>query len=374
MLDRQKVYLITSNAESGTVESLPVTEHLEIISNEDLAKTNLRFGKNDKVCIASEVSIETIVSRMDARLRKNTIESLKDKYIFRKTIASIYPEYQYHFVKASEIENLIITRKSVIKPVKGVFSTAVRTIDIHTDLTNLAAELKTELSKNESIFSDGVLSKEDFLVEEYIEGEEYAVDMFYDAMGNPCIINICHHPIPENKAYLHIVYYFSQEVFDRIYQKAKHFFVELNKILNVTNLPMHCEFKLDDDELMPIEINPLRFGGMGFGNAIYHALKINPYTCFLNNIEPDWQKIWQKIPDDIFCFFIAYNGANINVNEYKPNRERLKQQFTEVLLGCSFDYQTQLTFGIYYLKETKENLANLLKIDFDDFFDPIQHS
>ncbi len=371
MLDRQKVYLITSKAESGTLESLPITEHLEIISNDDLVKTDLRFTKDDKVCIASEVSIETIVNRMDDRSRKNTIESLKDKYIFRKTIASIYPEYQYQFVEASQIKNLAITRKSVIKPVKGVFGTAVRTIDRGTDLKKLAVELKTELSKNESIFSDGVLSKEDFLVEEYIEGEEYAVDMFYDADGNPCIINICHHPIPENKAYLHILYYFSKEVFDRIYTKAKHFFIELNKILNVTNLSIHGEFKLHNDELMPIELNPLRYGGMGFGNMVFHALGINPYTYFLNNIEPDWQSIWEDRQEDIFCFFIAYNGVNININECKPNRERLKQQFTEVLLECSFDYQTQLTFGIYCLKETKENLANLLKIDFDDFFDRI---
>jgi hypothetical protein len=308
---------------------------------------------------------------MDDRSRKNTIESLKDKYIFRKTITSIYPEYQYQFVKASEIENLIITQKSIIKPVKGVFGTAVRTIDRDTDLKNLATELTTELRRNEGIFSDGVLSKEDFLVEEYIEGEEYAVDMFYDTDGNPYILNICHHPIPENKAYLHILYYFSKEVFDRIYTKAKHFFVQLNKILNVTNITMHCEFKLDDGKLMPIEINTLRYGGMGFGNMVFHALEINPYTYFLNNLEPDWQTIWEDKPEDIFCFFIAYNGANINLNEDRPNRERLKQQFTEVLLECSFDYQTQLTFGIYCLKETKENLANLLKIDFDDFFDRI---
>jgi hypothetical protein len=371
MLDRQKVYLITSHAEAGTLESLAVTADLEIISNEDLLQTNLRFSKDDKVCIASEVSIETIVSRMNDRSRKNTIQILKDKYSFRKTIASIYPKYRYKFVTANEIQSLKIDRKSVIKPVKGVFGTAVRIIDRYTNLTNLAADLKTELSKNENIFSDGVLSKEDFLVEEYIEGEEYAVDMFYDADGNPCIVNICHHPIPENKAYLHILYYFSKEVFDRIYTKAKHFFIEINKILNVTNLSIHGEFKLHNDELMPIELNPLRFGGMGFGNMVSHALGINPYSYFRDNIEPNWQTIWEDRQEDIFCFFIAYNGANINVNEYKPNRDRLKQQFTEVLLECSFDYQTQLTFGIYCLKETKENIANLLEIDFDDFFDRI---
>ncbi len=371
MLDRQKVYLITSNAEAGTLESLPITENLEIISNEDLVQSDLRFASHDKVCIASEASIETVVSKMDDPVRKSTITTLKDKYSFRKALTNIYPEYRYQFVKASEISSLKITRKSVIKPVKGVFGTAVRTIDRDTDLTNLATELTMELSKNASIFSDSVLSQADFLVEEYIEGEEYAIDMFYDADGNPRIMNICHHPIPENRAYLHILYYFSQEVFDRIYTKAKYFFTQLNQILNVTNITMHCEFKLDGDKLMPIEINPLRYGGMGFGNMGFHALGINPYTYFLNNIEPDWQTIWKDNREDIFCFFIAYNGANINVTESKPNQQRLKQQFTEVLLECSFDYQTQLAFGIYCLKETKENLANLLKIDFDNFFDPI---
>ena len=81
-------------------------------------------------------------------------------------------------------------------------------------------------------------------------------------------------------------------MFDGIYAKAKHFFTELNQVLGVTNIPMHGEFKFDGERLMPIEINTLRFGGMGLGNLVFHALKIDPYTYFLNNTEPDWQTIW----------------------------------------------------------------------------------
>ena len=190
MVDRQKVYLIASNAEAGTLESLPMTADLEIIDSEHLRQTNLRFSQQDKVCIASEAALEIVVSRIDDPARRNTIEVLKNKYTFRKMLTAIYPNYQYQFVKLQNIADLTITQKSVIKPVKGVFGTAVRIINRDTDLTSLAAELQAELSKNVDLFSEGVLSKSDFIVEQYLEGEEYAVDMFYNTMGIPCIINI----------------------------------------------------------------------------------------------------------------------------------------------------------------------------------------
>jgi ATP-grasp domain len=371
MIDRQKMYFIASNAEAGTLESLPITANMEIVDSEHLQQTNLRFAKQDKVCIASEAALEIVVSRIEDPARKNAIEVLKNKYTFRKMLNVIYPDYQYQFIKFQDIVDLKITQKSVIKPVKGVFGTAVRIIDRDTDLPNLAMELQAELSKNVDIFSESVLSKSDFIVEQYLEGEEYAVDMFYNNMGVPCIVNIYHHPMPKNQAYLHMIYYSSQEVFDDIYAKAKYFFIELNQVLDVTNIPMHGEFKFDGDRLMPIEINTLRFGGMGLGNLVFHTLKVNPYTYFLNDIEPDWQTIWQDNSVDLFAFFIAYNGINSNANNTQPNRERLKQKFTKILLERTFDHQNQLAFGIYCLKETKQNISTLLEIEFDDFFELI---
>jgi hypothetical protein len=371
MLDRQKVYLITSNAEAGTLESLPATAPLEIIDSDDLVRANLRFSKHDKVCIASEAAIEKVIDKIDDRARIKAIELLKNKYAFRQILADIYPNFQYQFIQSHQIQDLKITQKSVIKPVKGVFGTAVRIIDRDTDLTELASQLQTELAKNTDLFSASVLSTTDFIVESYIEGEEYAVDMFYNSSGEACIVNIYHHPLPQNLAYLHVIYYASKAVFDLIYARAKQFFTELNGILNVTNLPIHGEFKFDGDRLMPIELNALRFGGMGLGNLAFHGLGVDPYGCFSNDLEPDWQQIWQDRPADIFAFFIAYNGANINVVNYQPDREKLKRQFTEVLLERDFDYQNQLAFGIYILKETTQNLARLLQIEFDDFFELI---
>jgi hypothetical protein len=367
MLSNNKIYLITSNAEAGTMETLPLTEEIEIISNEQLEQSDLYFKVHQKVCVTSETSIEIISSRMDSN-RANAIKILKDKFAFREILSKIHTNYQYQFIEINDIENLKIKEKSVIKPVKGCFGTAVRIIEPNTDFDKLRVELSAELQKNGAVFSETVLSKDNFIVEQYIDGEEYAVDMFYNANGEPCIINIYHHPMPNNKAYLHMIYYSSKDVFDRIYDKAKAFFIELNKILGVTNFAMHSEFKLNNEGLMPIEINAMRFGGMGLGNLAFYSFDINPYTYFLNNNEPDWQSIWNKNANSIFTFFIAYNSEKKSVNEHKPNIEKLKQQFTEVLLEQKFEYQKQLAFAIYYLKETESNIVKLLKTEFDDYF------
>jgi hypothetical protein len=370
MAKSEKLYLITTNAEAGAMETLPVTEGMEVISSADLVRSDLFFTPDMKVMISSEACIETIKGRMDDSRRK-VIEVLKDKYEFRKIISTIFPDFYFQLVGAEGITNLKINRKSVIKPVKGCFGTAVRIIEPETNMEVLKSELMSELHQNGAVLSEDVLSTETFLVEQFIKGEEYAVDMFYDAKGEPCIVNIYHHPMPLNKSYLHMMYNSSKKVFDRIYGQAVAFFRSLNEILKVKNFAMHSEFIEDSGKLLPVEMNTMRFGGMGLGNMGYHAIGLNSYASFMDDIEPDWDQIWQGKEEDVFSYFIGYNAVGKSVLEYKPNREKLKQQFTQVLLERSFDYQKQLTFGVYCLKETEERIGELLKIEFGDYFEKI---
>lgn len=366
------LYLITSNAEAGTFETLPDTQGMEILSSNELQQNEYHFGSFQKLCITSEASIELLKSRMDDA-RKNAIEVLKDKNKFREMLSGIYPTFNYTLIKASEISTLMITERSVIKPVKGCFGTAVRIIEPETNMEVLSRELEDELNKNGNVLSENVLSKEEFIVEQFIEGEEYAVDAYYDSKGEPRIINIYHHPMPKNKAYLHMIYYSSKTVYEEIIDKAKLFFEEIGRILKVKNFPMHSEFKYHKGELLPVEINTMRWGGMGLGNMIYHSLGVNPYAHFINDTEPDWQTIWKNYPTEVFSYFIAYNGEKAPIALQSPNREKLREKFTQILLEQPFDHQKQLAFGIYCLKETEQNIQELLKIEFDDFFDVVKN-
>lgn len=371
---QNSAYLICNPAsESGTLETLPAAHGLELLNRQQLQEQkDLRFGRHTKVCLTSESMLDDVLARLDDENRRNAVLKLKDKFAFRTLLKSIYPDFYFKQCRLEDLpgEKLARESKYVVKPVKGCFGTGVRIIDGDINIQELIVEIKAELERNGAVLSSNVLTPDEFLIESYIEGEEYAVDMFYDNSGKPIITNICHHPMPNNPAYLHMLYYASRETFEKIYAPAKEFFLKLNQTLQVTNLPIHSEFRLQNGQLIPIELNPFRFGGMGLGNLGYHALGVNTYEHFIEDIEPDWASIW-KDKDNAFGFFIAYIGKESDVLTSQPDWGQLRKQFTRIILEAPFDYKTQLAFGILYIEEKQDRLPELLKIEFDDYFIPI---
>jgi hypothetical protein len=362
------MYLITpQKGEAGSIETLPATEGMKIIKDHDLIQSDLKFNIEDKVCITSEASIEIVKERLEDDKKKNAIEVLKDKAKFREIISQWYPDYEFQSVAFDMIPTLKLNKKAVLKPSKGCFGSGVRIVDENTDFKQLASEIEKELQKNSAVLSENVLSQNEFILEEYIEGQEYAVDMYYDEKGDPHITSIYYHPMPKKEEYLHMIYLSSREVHQKIHDRALDFFKVLNESLNVKDFIMHSEFRMDK-ELIPIEINCMRFGGMGLGNMIYHVAGVNPYDSFQSNKPPNWNQIWNEQNEAIFAFFIAYNGSDIDVMKYKPDVTNLEKNFSTVIHHHLFDYQSQLAFGIYYLKENKENISRLLDIDFNDYF------
>ncbi len=366
------LYLVSpEKSESGALETLPATEGMQMLKDTDIQNKNFQFRPNDKVCITSEASLQIVREALTDKAKQNAINVLKDKFRFREVVSQLYPHYQFKKVAFEDIEHLRVTKKTIIKPAKGFFGIAVKTIDQNTDLKALAQDIQEEIQSTYGVFSEEMLSQNEFVVEEYIEGEEYAVDMFYDAQGEPHIVNIYHHPMPRVEAYLHMLYYSSKEVFDKTYDKAISFFKKLNAILDVKNIVLHAEFKCDT-ELIPVEINAMRYGGVGLGNLIYHAIGLDPYQCFKEGKTPDWDEVWRQHKEDNFAFLIAYNGTEVDKLRYEPDIEKLKSECTEVLYEAIFDYKTQLTMGVFCLKETKDNLKHLLDLDFNDYFRKIE--
>ncbi|MGD1843016.1 MAG: ATP-grasp domain-containing protein [Thermonemataceae bacterium] len=354
-------------AEAGTIETLPKTEGMALVQEHTFLESYEGWVEVNKVCITSEATLTTVLDSLADETKISAIKSMKDKYLFRQLLAEIYPKLAYEIVDFDAISNLKITGKKVLKPAKGCFGTAVKIIDENSNLAQITQEIKAEIDRNASVLSDSVLSKNKFILEDYIEGEEYAVDIFYDALGEPHVVGIYYHPIPANEAYLHMIYYTNKAIFDKVYDQAKAFFAQLNVKLQLKNTALHAEFKLAQT-LIPIEINAMRFGGMGLGNMIYYSLNVNPYQYFIEEKSPDWRKIWEKHPEGNFVFFIAYNGTHIDKSKQQPNLDKLEGEFTKILNKTIFDYQKQLAFGVYTLAESTENIEKLLKIDFNECF------
>jgi hypothetical protein len=370
-MQHPRVTIITSVAEAGTLETMPVDAGMELIRTEDLLRSDRRFDGQERVCITSEYSLAAIVNRLDP-VRRDAVEVLKDKFRFRSILQDLYPGYRFRLIRPGDIAALSVDRPSVIKPRRGIFGTAVRMIGPETDFGTLSLEMNAEIEKNAKVYPESVLSPEEFLIEDFIDGEEYAVDMFYDSEGRPCIVNIAHHPFPRNMVYLHMLYNTSKEAFEAVYHDVKRFFGRLNEVLRVTRFVMHAEVRVCRGMVYPVEVNAMRLGGMGLCNLVHYALAINPFLCYLNDTEPDWDSVWEGREERIYSFFIAYNGAAIEADRHEPRYEALESRFTRIIRKQPFNHRKQLAFGVYFLEETKENIRKLLNLEFDEFFEPLQ--
>ena len=119
------------------------------------------------------------------------------------------------------------------------------------------------------------------IVESYIEGEEYAVDAVYTMEGDPIVVGAYRHPMPHNPAYLHVVYHAGAEVLADVHDQALAFFRHLGTTLDLHGMAMHGEFRLSPSgQLVPIEVNSMRVGGMGLGNMLHHTADLDAFHHF----------------------------------------------------------------------------------------------
>ena len=365
-------YIITGT----TYNSKYVNTHeagIKVLSGEELAQSKLRFNESDKVYVPSETSLSTVMQRMDNPACVEGINKLKDKYLCREALRSLYPSFYFAKCKLDEISKLDIgEKKIVIKPLKGFFGTGVRFADSSTDLEALKEEIRSEVAENSRFFPESILTKDDYVVEEFIEGEEYAVDMFYDELGQAVITNIYHHPVSDKPDYAHLMYYSNKELFDKYLESFIQFFNEFGDSLKLRNFPIHAEFKLRGTEFIPIEFNPMRYGGFGLADLTFNSYGYQPIAAYFNNQAPDWEMIWTSRQQYNYAFILAYNGKGVDLKTQKPDHERFQiylQEYAELMDYVKLDFRTNPVFAIAYIRsDDYDKMMKLLRTEFGDYF------
>ncbi|MDD2228744.1 MAG: ATP-grasp domain-containing protein [Candidatus Cloacimonetes bacterium] len=365
-------YIITGTTYNGKY----VDTHeagIRVLSCEELAQSNIRFKESDKVYVPSETSLSTVMQRMDNPACVEGINKLKDKYLCREALRSLYPNFYFAKCKLDEISEADIrNKKIVIKPLKGFFGTGVRFADSSTNLNALKEEIRREVTENSRFFPESILTKDEYILEEYIEGEEYAVDMFYDELGKAVITNIYHHPVPENQDYAHLMYYSNKELFDNYLESFIRFFNEFGATLNLRNFPIHAEFKLRGTEFIPIEFNPMRYGGFGLADLAFNSYGYQPIAAYFNNQAPNWETIWKSRQPYSYAFILAYNGKGVDTKTKAPDHKRFRdylQKHAELMDYVKLDFRKNPVFAIAYIRsDAYYKMMKLLNTEFRDYF------
>jgi len=243
-------------------------------------------------------------------------------------------------------------KKVVIKPLKGFFGTGVRVADHTSDLAKLADEMKEEVQASAKFFPESILTQNEYIIEEFITGDEYAVDMFFDQAGKPAIMNIYFHPEPAISDYFHLMYYTNKEIFDNYLDTFTHFFIELNEIMNLKSFPIHAEFKLQNGVMVPIELNPMRYGGFGLSDLTFNSFQHQPISAYFDNNPANWGAIWEFRKENNYAWILGYNGKDVDVNTTPPNHDLFLSYLVDnnyLIDYVKLDHKTNPVFSLAYI-------------------------
>lgn len=340
-------------------------ESLNWIS-EEIAIHEIEKEPNATIYINSENAIAWISKNISTPKILDQIQFFKDKFKFRDLVKDLFPNFYYMTVKIEDIQNLKlddIKFPFVIKPSLGFFSLGVHIIHNKKDWIQAKKELNYDTLR--SSYPKEVLDVSNFIIEEFIKGEEFAVDCYFNNLGEVVILNVLHHKFSSGSDVSDRVYSTSKEIFFKYYEEIEGFLNILANKTGLKNFPAHVEIRINTDgEICPIEINPLRFGGWcTTGDLSWYAFGINSYEFFISNKKPNWKKIFKDKDNKIYSIIVLNNSSDFHSSEISCfNYNLLEKDFENVLNLRKLDIKKYPVFGFLFTETSSENENELNKI------------
>ncbi|WP_204701331.1 ATP-grasp domain-containing protein [Halanaerobacter jeridensis] len=364
--------------------NLPVLKNKaakEFKLNEDInfleEKEFVNKVKNEESLIYSnsENPINWITNHLSFTDLPEKIDIFKDKYQFRKLLRDMYPDFYFRKVSFDELDQIDINEVKIpfiIKPSVGFFSMGVYQVNSALEWEKVRGELKKEVNNMKDNYPEEVINTNEFIIEENIEGKEFAIDLYYNDEGKPVILNILEHIFSSGEDVNDRVYITSKKIIEKYHNSFLDFLNEMGALINLNGFPMHIEFRVDNDEnIVPIEVNPMRFAGWCTTDVAYHAYGINVYEYFFKQKEPNWEKILKIKKDKIYSIVVADLPNDINVNDIiEINYDKFSSYFENTLEMRKIDYNKYGVFAFLFAETSYDNwgeLETILKSDLREY-------
>ena len=270
----------------------------------------------------------------DANLHR-CISLCKDKASTRRALASLDSSHFFRECTMEELLALDPARMSfplVVKPAVGFISFGVHVIETAGDWDTVIAQLKAEMAQG-SVHPESVVGTGRFVLEGYLSGQEYAVDVYFDAQGAPVILNVMQHDFRDAADTSDHLYFTGKRLIQVAEPRLCAWFERANEAFGFRNFCTHVELRVshaqdqdpldamaDTANIHVIEFNPLRFAGLCGTDMGYYAFGIRTYEYYLADREPEWDAILgADYPDELTAMSVLDTPAS-----WKP--------------GCAIDY------------------------------------
>ena len=258
-----------------------------------------------------------------------------------------------------------------MKPAVGFLSFGVYPVKNEADFERIIANIDKDIDKFKNIFPKEVVDSSKFIIEEMIDGEEYAVDAYYNSRGEAVILNIFHHPFFDEKDVSDRIYYTSKKVVKENINEFQELLTLIGKEAQFKNFPMHIEVRRNGNKIVPIEINPMRFAGWCVTDLALFAYNINIYEYFEKELKPDWNSILSNTDDALYYFICADTPSNIDKSKIKKvNYNSFVSNLSHPLEVREIDYTKKPLFAVVFGKTfIYEEIMKVLSLDLSKFFE-----
>lgn len=330
------------------------------------------FDQHQKLLTNSESCLSLLELHKPESEQNRWSKLLKDKGKLRSLLSRMYPDYFYKVVSISELFDINVDDipfPVVIKPTLGYSSVGVYKVKSAGEWEQALQKLNVDFILSKDLYNQNVINGDHVLIEEWIQGEEYAVDGYFDNEGNPVILNVFKRLFKDEYDTSDRIYFTSKQVITEIYEDILSFMLKLKELVALKNYPVHFEVKKHRDKMIPIEVNPLRFAGAGTTDLGFYAYGTNVYEHYFLGTSPDWETVMKDMDDAVYSFCCAEIPLHISTSIVeKVNHGEFQKQFNDILEYREIHAANDRTFAIVFFKSMNLQENNrLLNLDFTQF-------
>ena len=332
---------------------------------EEEAKERLRQNPTQKIYTNSENTIGWMAMNAASTKLPEQIQVFKNKIKFRELLADAFPDYYFQGVSHKELSNFDVEKIKfpvIIKPAVGFFSIAVHKVENASEWVQVLDTIASEVNLTKDLYPKEVVDISDFIIEECIEGEEYAIDCYFNQGGKPVVLNILHHLFSSGKDVSDRVYSTSKEIIEQNMEGVLEFLELIGGKTNLVNFPAHVEVRIDHHgKIYPIEVNPLRFGGWcTTGDLSWYAYGFNAYEYFFNAKSPHWEEILATRQGKTYSVVVLDNNSGIKETDIASfDYDQLLEDFEKPLDLRKTDFNKYAVFGFLFTETSEGNREEL---------------
>ena len=324
----------------------------------------------------SENALGWIAAHLASGDLPEKVELFKDKAKFRRLLQPLFPDFYFKEIRIEDAAKLPVGDLPfplIIKPAVGFMSLGVRRAFNPAEWVGAVDSIEQEIQRIKGLYPEHVVGTQSFIIEACMPGEEFAVDAYFDADGNPVVLGILQHLFSSEADLSDRVYVSSKEIMEQYLDEFTGFIGKLGRLAGVKNFAVHVELRRDAmGTLFPIEVNPMRFGGWcTTADLSFYAYGLNPYLCYYAQDKPDWPALLEGKEGKLFSLVVLENSTGISGDRIQAfDYEKVCSMLENPLELRKIDVNEYPVFGFLFAETRagrERELENVLNLDLNEF-------